>query len=278
MEVSLIVSTYNQPAYLALVLWSYAVQTRRGFEVVVADDGSTADTREMLRALRKETGLRIVHVWQPDNGFQKCEILNRAIVAARGDYLIFTDGDTLASPELVSTHLGLARRDRFIAGGHMPLPRHLSLAITCDDVVAGRVTRLSWLVRNGYRPNYRFLRLAAPRALRPLLDEYTGGRMRWRGNNASVFREHAIAVNGFDMRLGHGNEDAEFGDRLSNLGLAGCSVRFRAPAVHLSHPRPYRDRKGRDANLAYRREVQRMRIVRTPVGITELNAAGTVEV
>src|SRR5690606_11434645 len=93
MRVSVILSTYNQPAWLELVLWGYSVQTHRDFEIVIADDGSTQATAEMLERMRVATGLDIKHVWHEDEGFRKCRILNLALVQATGDYTIFSDGD-----------------------------------------------------------------------------------------------------------------------------------------------------------------------------------------
>ena len=52
MRVAVVLSTYNQPAALEKVLWGYSVQTHRAFEVVVADDGSTAETADLLERLR----------------------------------------------------------------------------------------------------------------------------------------------------------------------------------------------------------------------------------
>jgi glycosyltransferase involved in cell wall biosynthesis len=87
---SVILATYNQPEWLEKVIWGYATQEHRDFEIVIADDGSTSETAERIDKLRKATGLPIQHVWHEDCGFRKCRILNEAIVRARHDYLIFS--------------------------------------------------------------------------------------------------------------------------------------------------------------------------------------------
>ena len=76
MRVSVIVSTYEQPAWLEKVLWGYAYQSHRDFEMVVADDGSGHETREVVDCCRRKLGLDIEHTWQPHDGFRKCRILN----------------------------------------------------------------------------------------------------------------------------------------------------------------------------------------------------------
>ena len=103
-SVSVILSTYNQPRWLEKALWGYAAQRMRDFEVVVADDGSGPETADVIVRMQGHNGLRLVHVWHEDRGFRKTEILNRAVIAARGDYLIFSDGDCIPHPEFVATH------------------------------------------------------------------------------------------------------------------------------------------------------------------------------
>ena len=95
MNLSVIISTYNSPQWLEKVLWGYSVQTHHRFELIIADDGSTAETRELVDRMRADTGLTIKHVWQEDDGFRKCRILNKAVLEADADYLVFTDGDCI---------------------------------------------------------------------------------------------------------------------------------------------------------------------------------------
>ncbi len=114
MRVSVVFSTFNSPAWLQKVLWGYEFQTHRDFEVVVADDGSGPDTAEMLDRMRIETGLEIRHVWHEDMGFRKCRILNQAILQASNDYIVFSDGDKLASLNEILHRLVLARTAQLI--------------------------------------------------------------------------------------------------------------------------------------------------------------------
>src|SRR3989339_1476567 len=130
MRVSVIVSTYNAPAWLEKVLWGYAAQTHRDFELVVADDGSTQATALLLGQLRRQTQLPIRHVWQERSGFRKCEILNKATVAAAGDYLIYTDGDCIPRCDFVEQHAEMARPATMLSGGCVRLPKDLSQRIT----------------------------------------------------------------------------------------------------------------------------------------------------
>ena len=71
MQCSVIFSTYNQPEWLHKTLLGFAAQDRHDFEVVVADDGSRDETRDLLENLRPALPFQLQHVWQEDDGFQK---------------------------------------------------------------------------------------------------------------------------------------------------------------------------------------------------------------
>ena len=91
--ITLIVTTYNRPDALELVIAGCLDQTDRHFEIVIADDGSGEPTRELIQRMAHASPIPIVHAWQPDEGFRAAASRNGAIARARGEYLIFLDGD-----------------------------------------------------------------------------------------------------------------------------------------------------------------------------------------
>jgi glycosyltransferase involved in cell wall biosynthesis len=95
MKISVIVSTYNQPEWLRKVLHGYLSQTFCDFELLIADDGSDDRTAVVVNDFERLARFSIRHIWQEDDGFQKTKILNKAITAADGDYLVFSDGDCI---------------------------------------------------------------------------------------------------------------------------------------------------------------------------------------
>jgi glycosyltransferase involved in cell wall biosynthesis len=87
--IGVIISTYNNPAWLEKTLWGYMCQLRAADEIIIADDGSKPEARNMV--MRYENKLPIKYVWHEDKGFRKTKILNEALKVAESDYLIFTD-------------------------------------------------------------------------------------------------------------------------------------------------------------------------------------------
>lgn len=270
MRVSVVLSTYNQAAWLEKTLWGYATQTHPDFEILVADDGSRRDTAELLERMRDVTGMDIRHVWHEDRGFRKCEILNRAVVEASCEYLVFSDGDCVPRSDFVAVHVQHAAPDRFLSGGYLKLPREVSERITLDDIRSGDAFRVGWLRSRGWHPGRRALRLLPPRPA-GLLDLMTPTRASWNGHNASVAREALFRVNGFDMEMGYGGEDRALGERMQNLGLRGRQIRYRAPCLHLYHDRPYVDPAILQENRRIRETIRRERSTRARRGIAELS-------
>jgi glycosyltransferase involved in cell wall biosynthesis len=267
MQVSVIFTTYNQPQWLEKVLWGFSVQTHRDFEIIVADDGSGPETKELIERMRTETGMEITHVWHDDNGFQKCQILNKAIVASRFAYLVFTDGDCIPAPDFLEWHVRLAERDRFLSGGYVKLPMDVSQAISREYIVSGRATEASWLRQQGVGPSMKLLKLHKGAFFGLVLDSLSPTRASWNGHNASTWKEHVLATNGFDERMQYGGQDREFGERLENMGIRGKRIRFRAACVHLDHPRGYARPESIAKNKAIRAETRAQKTRRTPFGI-----------
>ena len=264
---SVIFTTYNQPEWLGKVLRGFAAQDRQDFEILVADDGSDARTRELVQALQADIPMPVRHLWQPDQGFRKCEALNMAVAAARADYLVFTDGDCIPRADFVSTHLREREPGRFLSGGYHKLPMTTSQAITADDIRSQRCFDVAWLRERGMPRSRRDLKLAAAPVVARLLDLVSPARASWNGHNASAWANDVRAVNGFDQRMCYGGEDREFGERLANAGVHGKRVRHRAIVVHLDHPRGYVTAEGLEFNRALRARTRRGRLCWTEHGL-----------
>ena len=269
MKLSVIISTYNSPTWLEKVLWGYSVQTHKNFEIIIADDGSTNDTRHLIERLREETGLIIKHVWQKDEGFQKCRILNSAVIASNADYLVFTDGDCIPRADFLHVHASQALPGYYLSGGYHKLPMVTSEAITQEDILTGRCFALPWLKAHGLPASYKNSKLTANHWQAQLLNTLTPTRCRFKGSNGSAWKKDVLAVNGFDETMAYGGEDREFGVRLVNLGIKPKHVRYNAIVIHLDHARGYVDPAIVDTNKRHRILIDKQGITRTAHGIEQ---------
>ncbi|WP_347330617.1 glycosyltransferase family 2 protein [Marinimicrobium locisalis] len=274
MKLSVIMTTYNSPVWLEKVLWGYSAQTHTDFDIVIGDDGSTNETREMIDRLREETGLAITHLWQEDDGFRKCRILNKCILEASSEYLVFTDGDCIPRKDFLAVHASEARPGTYLSGGYHKLPMATSKAITKDDILSGRCFDLAWLKSHGLKASHKNLKLTATPFQASILNKITPTACNFKGSNGSVWKKDALAVNGFDERMPWGGLDREFGVRLSNAGIRPKHVRYNAIVVHLDHPRGYKSPELVAQNKALRIKSEKEKLTRTDHGIAQLEQAG----
>ena len=143
--ISVVITTYNREDALDAALSALSAQSDRGFEIVVADDGSGPQTRAVVERWHARVGVPISHVWQPNAGFRAAEIRNRAILACRGDYCIFLDGDCLARADFIACHRALAEPGWFVTGNRVLLARELTERILGDGIEPERWGLAAWI-------------------------------------------------------------------------------------------------------------------------------------
>jgi glycosyltransferase involved in cell wall biosynthesis len=248
-------------------LWGFEAQVERNFEIVIADDGSTEETAALIRDFQENSPLKIKHVWQEDHGFQKTKILNKAILAASGDYMIFTDGDCIPRNDLVAIHLKQSRPGCFLSAGYFKLSMALSKKITQDDIKTQRCFDAKWLMDNGLKKTFKLNKLTSYGLKEDILNTFTPTSATWDGNNASGWRKDILAVNGFDERMQYGGEDREMGERLMNYGIKPLQIRYSTVTLHLDHERGYVKKEMFVKNKAIRRQTKKNKSVWTPYGI-----------
>jgi glycosyltransferase involved in cell wall biosynthesis len=233
-SVSVVLSTYNSPAWLEKVLWGYQEQKFKNFQLVIADDGSSYETRKLIEGFRKSSSLNIEHVWHEDNGCQKSIILNKAMVHAGGDYLIFSDGDCIPRNDFVFVHQQQAQRGHFLSGGHTKLPPCCSDNVGQAEILSGQAFCIFWLTQHGYPDSAKKLRITAKGGWAKILDKVMPSRDEWNNHNSSGWKNDLLIVNGFDERMQHSGEDHEMGDRLIHSGVKVKGVRYTAVCVHMA--------------------------------------------
>jgi glycosyltransferase involved in cell wall biosynthesis len=255
MKQSVIISTYNQPEWLNKVLHGYLYQTFTDFEILIADDGSDERTRTVIGDFKKLAGFAINHVWHPDEGYRRQSILNVALLEARHDYIIMTDGDCIPRRDFIEVHARRARPGHFLSGGYCKLPMDLSKHLTAEDIASGRAFDVSYLRQHGLKEFSPRFKIGLPVSLGPLMDRITPTKATWNNCNASGWKADLIAVNGFNEDMQYGGADRELGERLANSGVAGLQVRHQAIVLHLDHKRGYKTPETMRKNRAIRDEV-----------------------
>lgn len=266
-QASVIISTYNQPKWLHLVLHSYSIQTATNFEIVIADDGSDERTQVVIDTFSAQTNLNVIHIWQEDGGFQKTKILNKAIVASNSDYLIFTDGDCMARKDFVETHLKFRRKNRALSGGYYKLMESVSNQITEEIIRLQKCFDQDWLLQHGQAKSFKLNKLTTSKSKAKLLNTLTPTKATFDGMNVSCYKSDILVVNGFDERMKYGAEDREVGERMMHNGISFLQVRYSAICVHLYHERPYKNEAALIANDAIRKETKRKKSHFTKFGI-----------
>lgn len=275
MKLSVIFTTYNSPKWLEKVLWGYSNQSFTDFEIIIADDGSGEETLALIESMRSSTEMNIRHVWQEDKGFRKCRILNKAIVHASSDYLVFSDGDCIPRSDFLQVHHDRAEEGFYLSGGYHKLPMNTSQAITKQDIVNERCFDLQWLIDQGLTKTYKNKKLTATKKQAKWFNRLTPTKCNFKGSNASCWKKDAIEINGFDERMQWGGLDREFGVRLKNLGIKARHVRYDAICLHLDHPRSYKNESLVAKNKALRIYNEKNRVTKTEFGIAQLNTTCT---
>jgi glycosyltransferase involved in cell wall biosynthesis len=227
MKTALLISTYNWTEALELVLDSVANQSMPPDEVLIADDGSTHDTKSIIENYAATATPQIKHIWHKDDGFRRSVILNKAIAASTADYIVQVDGDCILHPDFIRDHVNFARANQFLYGSRVNIKEsHLADLFTHKNV---RFSAFS----KGIKKRTRALRL-------PLLARFYRANdqlsKKLRGCNLSFYRSDFINVNGYNEQMtGWGKEDSEFVARLLHNGLTGKRLRYAGIIYHIWH-------------------------------------------
>jgi GT2 family glycosyltransferase len=247
-RLSVVIPTYNRLDTLRHVIPALVGQDLRpnDYEIVVADSNSTDGTAAYLAEVAREAP-HLRHLPGPYSG--RAGARNAGIAAARGEYVLFTDADIIAAPDLLSAHLA-----RHASGRKAIIGCEVQVA-TFDEYLRKRVqSQLDDTLHPPHRKRLTWLYFM------------TG--------NCSLRRADLDAVGRFDEAFtGYGHEDLELGYRVQR---AGIPIEYAPEAVNYHwHPVPFEEQQGR-MELAGRSTVRFFRKhptfdVRLRLGMTPLS-------
>jgi glycosyltransferase involved in cell wall biosynthesis len=236
---SLIISTYNWPEALELVLKSALTQSVFPKEIVIADDGSTIETKDMITFYQSKFQIPLIHVFHEDKGFRLSEIRNKAIKISSGDYIIQIDGDVILHKHFIKDHLKIAKENCFVRGSRIKMEENLSKKILANKTI--KISLFSKGIKNrGNGIRFPFLT--------KLLIYKKEDKLKMLGCNMAFWRKDVYRVNGYDNNLqGWGYEDSELAARLINCNLKKRVMKNMGIVYHIYH----KERNTDSANSNY---------------------------
>ncbi|MBI2604516.1 MAG: glycosyltransferase family 2 protein [Deltaproteobacteria bacterium] len=237
---SIIMTTYNQPRHLELALAGLLIQTEKNFELHIADDGSHAETSDIVERYMERAPFSMVYSWQQDLGYRKTKILNEAIRKSKADYFIFIDGDCIPHADFIRNHLRYRQKGYYLAGRRVELGPEFSERLTSEMVLRGDLNRPNLgLIASCLKKDSGYWHRSIPvynPFLRKILKMERVDDLK--GCNFSVDRESLFKINGFDEDYqGYAREDTDLELRLQYLGLKIKSLKGLAIQYHVWHER-----------------------------------------
>ncbi|MES2261588.1 MAG: glycosyltransferase family 2 protein [Pseudomonadota bacterium] len=268
--ISLIVTTYNRPDALAAVVEACFRQDDRDFEIIVADDGSTEATRHCIEALQQRAPVPLRHVWQADEGFRAARARNLGVLAAKGNYIVFIDGDCVPQANFIAQHRKLAQPGYLVTGSRVLLSPGYTQRLLDERIDLRRLGLWDKLKLR--------LRGDVNKFLQTVLTLPDIGRashhFSWRrikSCNMAVWRDDLALVNGFDESFkGWGHEDADLVVRLFNAGVMRKDGAFATEVFHLWHRESERNQEDSNRRIVLQRAADKT--VRASVGLQQMPA------
>ena len=224
---TLVTPTYNWPEALNLLLLSILEQTVLPNEVIIADDGSTEDTKKIISEFQKTFPVPLIHIWHEDLRNRKPAIMNKAIAAAKYDYIIEIDGDIIMNKFFIEDHLNFAKKGHYLFGSRVNIKKNFLTELFSKKTIQFN------LLSKGIKKRGRTIRI--PFLMR-FSKSVTERSSKLRGCNMSFWRNDFIKINGFNENLvGWGIDDSEMIQRMHNVGILGKRLKHCGIAYHIYH-------------------------------------------
>ena len=225
--ISLIISTYNWPEALEQCLESVKRQVIYPNEVIIADDGSSDETKTVIDKFKRNFPVPLHHSWIEDKGFRLAKSRNEALKIAKYEYIVQIDGDIILNKHFISDHAQFANKGTYVRGSRVLLNADASQRIFNHQVETPNIFMEGTInFFNGIRIPLLHNVFSAKK------PSYKGIR----GCNMAYWKDDAIRINGYNEDMeGWGSEDHEFVARMINIGLIKRNLRLGGIQFHIFH-------------------------------------------
>ena len=235
-KVAIIIAVYKWKDALNLVLKSIEKQSILPNEIIIADDGSGNDIKELISSYKKKFRPEVIHVWQKNMGFRKPMCLNKAIAKSKSEYIITIDGDMILHSRFIEDHLNFRKPNTFVNGMRSKISPEATInMIENQDCTLKTFDKKLKSKRYSLR-NFFLCKLFSGK-------KNFNKFYNFNGCNMAFYRKDYIHVNGYNEDIiGWGRDESEFASRLINNNIRRRDLRFNAIAYHLHHEGASRNR------------------------------------
>ncbi|MEZ4910734.1 MAG: glycosyltransferase [Saprospiraceae bacterium] len=225
--ITVIIAYYKNRQALSLILESLSNQSNTSFEVIIAEDDTPSDVSDIVT----KYSFDIQHAYQAvDQGFRKNMMLNKSLKLAKGNYIVFLDGDCIVHPQFIAAYYRHMAPKTILFGRRVMLSEQMTKVLyDSQDIKQIHWFNLLKMRCKRWKYNIYLPWISQPRS-----------HGIW-GHNWGVWLSDLQAVNGFDedyQEAGVG-EDVDIEWRLIANGCNLVSIRFAAIQYHLHHRENY---------------------------------------
>ena len=236
MKISVIVPVYNRLEHLRALFLCLLKQKKQPDELIITDDGSSQKVLDFIGDLIPKAQFKVKHIYQEDKGFRKTRALNNGVRNSIGDLLIFCDQDLIFGEEYIETIAKNIKNDIFLMGRAHHITEAEKSIILSDINKIATYNEIVQKIPSKYIETIKKM-LKEDRKRRLLKTFKLAKRgIRLVGMSYALMKDSYIKVNGYDENyIGWGQEDDDFGNRLTVAGINGKELVTENIQLHLWH-------------------------------------------
>ena len=232
-QASLIIAVYNRIDFLEKIFLSLLNQTAKDFEIIISEDGSSAEVKELIKTYLNLFSYPIKHAWHEDKGFRKTVIANKAVLLSASEYLIFIDGDCILHSKFIESHLKRKQENHILSGRRVKLNEEITGKITNNDIIEKSIENPEFWKHHCKRSTIKYGRYTT---YQYHLRNIFPNKFQLIGCNFSMHKNDFITINGYDERIiTRGLEDNNLCHRLIRNGKKIKYLCREAIQYHLYH-------------------------------------------